>query len=101
MVHDDPFLQPPSDKTLIVPSPGGRSSRPAAAQNERPASGVRFDRVELGSLDWSTGLNPLIAAANFLQLNLAVMDILLHQTAIAITNTHRFIRRSRPGNNQQ
>lgn len=70
MVHDDPFLQPPSDKTLIVPSPGARSSRPALPQNERPATSVRLERIELASLDWHTGLNPLVAAANPL-LNLA------------------------------
>lgn len=70
MVQDDPFLQPPSDKTLIVPSPGARSSRPAPAPSERPATGIRFERIELAALDWNTGLNPLIAAANPL-LNLA------------------------------
>jgi type VI secretion system protein ImpK len=70
MAHDDPFLQPPSDKTLIVPSPGARSGRPAPPQNERPTTSVRFERIELASLDWSTGLNPLVAAANPL-LNLA------------------------------
>lgn len=70
MAHDDPFL-PPSDKTLIVPSPGARSSRPATASaSERSQSGPNFERVELSSLDWDTGLNPLIAAANPL-LNLA------------------------------
>lgn len=70
MVQDDPFLQPPSDKTLIVPSPGTRSGRPASPENERPATGIRFERIELASLDWNTGLNPLVAAANPL-LNLA------------------------------
>ncbi|EXI69433.1 MAG: Inner membrane lipoprotein YiaD precursor [Candidatus Accumulibacter adjunctus] len=70
MVHDDPFL-PPSDKTLLVPSPGARSSRPAAASSsEGSPAGSRFERVELSSLDWNTGLNPLVAAANPL-LNLA------------------------------
>jgi type VI secretion system protein ImpK len=70
MVHDDPFL-PPSDKTLLVPSPGARASRPAAAgASEGPPAGSRFERVELSSLDWHTGLNPLVAAANPL-LNLA------------------------------
>ena len=63
MAHDDPFAQPPSDKTLIVPSPGARSPRPAQPQPDRPAS-MRFERVDLAALDWDTGLNPLIAAAN-------------------------------------
>ncbi|WP_374247066.1 DotU family type VI secretion system protein [Zoogloea sp.] len=62
MAHDDPFAQPPSDKTLIIPSPGGRSPRPAAAAGVAPA--MRFERVDLVTLDWDTGLNPLIAAAN-------------------------------------
>lgn len=70
MTHDDPFLQPPSDRTVVVPSPGARSAR-AAAVGERPAgAGQRCERVELSALDWTTGLNPLVAAANPL-LNLA------------------------------
>lgn len=62
MAHDDPFAQPPSDKTLIIPSPGARSARSAAASGQAPA--MRFERVDLAALDWDTGLNPLIAAAN-------------------------------------
>ncbi|MCM8614278.1 DotU family type VI secretion system protein [Accumulibacter sp.] len=70
MVHDDPFL-PPSDKTLLVPSPGARASRPATGSaSEGAPAGSRFERIELSSLDWHTGLNPLVAAANPL-LNLA------------------------------
>lgn len=61
MAHDDPFAQPPSDKTLIIPSPGARSTRSAASG---PAPAMRFERVDLAALDWDTGLNPLIAAAN-------------------------------------
>mgnify|MGYP000632619161 CR=1 FL=1 len=61
MAHDDPFAQPPSDKTLIIPSPGARSARSAAASGPAPA--MRFERVDLAALDWDTGLNPLIAAA--------------------------------------
>ena len=64
MAHDDPFAQPPSDKTLIVPSPGARSARQASAQAQQPAASMRFERVDLATLDWDTGLNPLIAAAN-------------------------------------
>ena len=64
MAQDDPFGQMPSDRTLIIPSPGARAA--AAAQPAYvppPPSGGRFDRVELGALDWDTGLNPLVAAA--------------------------------------
>lgn len=69
MTHDDPFLQPPSDRTVVVPSPGARAARGAAG--EKPAgTSQRFERVELSALDWTTGLNPLVAAANPL-LNLA------------------------------
>ncbi|MDS4015084.1 MAG: DotU family type VI secretion system protein [Candidatus Accumulibacter sp.] len=69
MTHDDPFLQPPSDRTLFVPSPGARSAR-AAAGERSAGSAQRFERVELSALDWTNGLNPLVAAANPL-LNLA------------------------------
>jgi len=65
MAHDDPFAQPPSDKTLIVPSPGARAARPAAAQTApAAAAAMRFERVDLAALDWDCGVNPLIAAAN-------------------------------------
>ena len=63
MAQDDPFGQMPSDRTLIIPSPGARAA--AAAQPgyvQPPPSGGRFDRVELNALDWDTGLNPLVAA---------------------------------------
>ena len=63
MAHDDPFAQPPSDKTLIIPSPGARAARAAAAQGAQPAS-TYFERVDLATLDWESGLNPLVAAAN-------------------------------------
>ena len=63
MAHDDPFAQPPSDKTLIIPSPGARAARAAAAQGAQPAAAY-FERVDLAALDWESGLNPLVAAAN-------------------------------------
>lgn len=64
MAHDDPFALPPSDKTLIVPSPGARAARPASAQAAQPGQGARFEHVDLAALDWDSGLNPLVAAAN-------------------------------------
>lgn len=60
MSNDDPFGHPPGDRTLVIPNPGARAARPAAA----PAPGFSFERVELSALDWSAGLNPLVAAAN-------------------------------------
>jgi len=60
MTNDDPFGQPPGDRTLVIPNPGARAARPAVA----PAQGFSFERVELSALDWSAGLNPLVAAAN-------------------------------------
>lgn len=61
MTNDDPFGSPPSDRTLVIPNPGARAARPAAAA---AAPGFSFERVELSALDWASGLNPLVAAAN-------------------------------------
>ena len=66
MAQEDPFGQVPTDKTLILPSPGARAAAGARAAIPSSApimTGGRFERVELGSLDWSTGLNPLVSAA--------------------------------------
>lgn len=63
MAQDDPFGQMPTDRTLIIPSPGARAASPAPAYVPPAPGGGRFERVELGSLDWTTGLNPLVAAA--------------------------------------
>jgi len=63
MAQEDPFGQTPSDKTLIIPSPGARA-RPAAQPFQMPmGGGGRFEPIDLASLDWDTGLNPLVAAA--------------------------------------
>lgn len=64
MSTDDPFGHPPSDRTLVIPNPGARAARPAAAAAAAPAQGFSFERIELSALDWSAGLNPLVAAAN-------------------------------------
>lgn len=63
MSNDDPFGQLPADRTLVIPTPGARARGSAAAS---PAQGPRFsgERVELSMLDWNSGLNPLVAAAN-------------------------------------
>jgi type VI secretion system protein ImpK len=63
MTSDDPFGQLPADRTLVIPNPGARPQRPASPA---AAAGSRFnfERVELSALDWYSGLNPLVAAAN-------------------------------------
>jgi len=43
----------------MIPNPGARGERPAGA-----ASRATFERIELSALDWTLGLNPLVAAAN-------------------------------------
>lgn len=60
MTNDDPFGPQPGERTLVIPNPGARVARPAAAASPRFA----FERVELSALDWTLGLNPLVAAAN-------------------------------------
>ncbi|MEC5386819.1 DotU family type VI secretion system protein [Uliginosibacterium sp. H3] len=66
MTSDDPFGQLPADRTLVIPNPGARPQRPAASAGAAPSSSSRFnfERVELSALDWYSGLNPLVAAAN-------------------------------------
>ncbi len=64
MAYDDPFAQPPSEKTLIVPSPGMRGGARAANTAAPQGTTTRYPRGDLSALDWHTGLNPLIAAAN-------------------------------------
>lgn len=59
MTNNDPFAPPVGERTLMIPNPGARSERPAAS-----ASRFAFERIELSALDWSLGLNPLVAAAN-------------------------------------
>ena len=65
--HDDPFGTSDSDRTIIIPSPGGRAaSRPTAASS--PAGGAplwELDAAAAADLP-PTGINPLVAAANAL-----------------------------------
>jgi type VI secretion system protein ImpK len=64
MAHDDPFGQMPTDRTLIIPSPGARKAPASGSPPPPPPGGGRFERIDMSALDWSTGLNPLVAAAN-------------------------------------
>lgn len=62
MSHDDPFAALPSDRTIVIPSPGQRSGRPPVT----PASGsaaVAADPEALSTLMQSAGGNSLVAAA--------------------------------------
>ena len=63
MTDNDPFA--PRQQNFVIPTPGARavpqgSPQPAAAP-ATPRAG--FERVDLAALDWSAGLNPLVAAA--------------------------------------
>jgi type VI secretion system protein ImpK len=60
MVDDDPFASLGHDQTVIKPSPGGRA--PSPASSGQPA--VSLGPVEPLELGATTGLNPLLAAAN-------------------------------------
>lgn len=59
--QDDPFASPNPDRTIMVPSPGGRGIAPRAAPIAR-ASGTSAAQA-LGERAIS-GMNPLLAAAN-------------------------------------
>lgn len=59
--HDDPFALPESERTIIMPSPGGRAATSNSPTDRGPGQGppAEFDEtVQIG------GLNPLVAAAN-------------------------------------
>ena len=62
--HDDPFAPSDSDRTIIMPSPGGRAipqAQPAAGGNAA-TSGTAYASSE--SAASVAGMNPLLAAAN-------------------------------------
>ena len=67
MNENDPFASPDLDKTIIMPSPGGRThpaNQPIHQRQTDPLQGR-----SIADIDYSkriTGLNPLIAAANSL-----------------------------------
>ena len=67
MTQDDPFSSLDSDKTVIMPSPGGRAAPPAQSSNNPQTTNSASSGVnEVDELAASAGLNPLIAAANSL-----------------------------------
>lgn len=62
MSHDDPFVTPDAEHTIILPTPGGRQrAQPAPAPE--PAGRMDADFAGVQSPEPS-GLNPLVAAAN-------------------------------------
>jgi type VI secretion system protein ImpK len=67
MSQDDPFATPDSDRTLIMPSPGGRHAagqqRPAATTWPNQSDGVTQIHEPAPP---ASGINPLVAAANAL-----------------------------------
>lgn len=64
MAQDDPYSPPGTDKTIVIPSPGSRPGQRMAPQAAASGAGTSFERVDLNALDWQTGLNPIVAAAN-------------------------------------
>jgi type VI secretion system protein ImpK len=61
MSQDDPFAFPDSDRTVIMPSPGGRSAPPTHRPIDTPYTNAASENANTAMV---TGLNPLIAAAN-------------------------------------
>jgi len=60
--HDDPFAPSDSDRTIIMPSPGGR-----AAQNSQPNPATTASHSAYAAAESAppvAGMNPLVAAAN-------------------------------------
>jgi type VI secretion system protein ImpK len=65
MSQDDPFSSLDSDKTVIMPSPGGRAAPPGQISTNWHTTGPGSPGVkEVDELAATAGLNPLIAAAN-------------------------------------
>lgn len=65
MSQDDPFSSLDSDKTVIMPSPGGRAAPPGQTSTNWHTTGPGSPGVkEVDELAATAGLNPLIAAAN-------------------------------------
>jgi type VI secretion system protein ImpK len=61
MHKDDPFSLPPSDRTIILPTPGRRPAS-GAAQRAAPAAAPRT--AQPATPPETSGLSPLLAAAN-------------------------------------
>lgn len=64
MSQDDPFSTLDSDKTVMMPSPGGRTVPPGPAMEGGHTALSMGTIKEIDELAAASGLNPLIAAAN-------------------------------------
>lgn len=64
MNKDDPFASPDSDRTIIMPSPGGRTSSQKKQASHTPPPIRSFVETSNASSTITAGLNPLITAAN-------------------------------------
>jgi type VI secretion system protein ImpK len=58
--HDDPFAASDVERTVIMPTPGGRTASGAPAPERKAGGGFAVDELTV------TGINPLVAAANSL-----------------------------------
>ena len=59
MMQPEPRSSAPTEQTIVLPSPDGRAEGRQATAHWPPRP-----RVSLDALDWQTGINPLVAAAN-------------------------------------
>ncbi len=65
MNKDDPFASPDSDRTIIMPSPGGRTATQNEQVSHTPPPPIRsLAETTSATPTIIAGLNPLIAAAN-------------------------------------
>ena len=79
MSQNDPFASPDVDKTIIMPSPGGRTP-PAQRSSSHSQLGVPVDKpiIDNDHTPAVTGLNSLIAAANSLLNATTLLRTTLH-----------------------
>src|SRR5262245_64952808 len=66
VTHDDPFAAPDPDRTIIKPTPGGRGAAASATvfPPPRPAAPPETTAGWQETVPVTTGMNPLVAAAN-------------------------------------
>ncbi len=84
MSQNDPFASPDLDKTIIMPSPGGRIP-PAQRSSPHSQLGVPVEKsiIDSDHTPAMTGLNPLITAANPLLNTTTLLRTTLHHNDLA------------------